>query len=434
VQPFGLFVDIGAERDGLLHASELAGAAGLQPGDRLELVVVKGVRDGRLSLTLQRAPPPPSPREAPGWRAAVESAPPTADGGASDAGSISAFSALTSASRAPRAAAAPSSCLSSRPPSRASSRASSAVPDVERAAAVAALQKEVDACAASRLREGQVRSLTKHGAFVRLTVSNAPPADADAPLPSVDELLRTIAAEAGTAGRGAATATPLAQLRTRTTILSPPLCVDGLVSATTLEAAYRRGYIDAAGTINGLAAGQRVRVRVEDFDIEQRRVTLSLCAPRTSAPPAGRLPTIADLTDRTHTSTSEAFPSLEAAASRSVRCAAASATADLPTLALPTPILVEPSRPLPTPPISEPRPAAAEELTTAASRLANIFSAEAVHRPQCAAAKVLIVRTLKRCGNKRPFRTLKLVDMPWKDDPLDWAGTDTPWTALAQGA
>lgn len=51
---FGCFVDIGVERDGLIHSSHLGG---MKPniGDRIEAIVIKvDVERGRIQLKLQK--------------------------------------------------------------------------------------------------------------------------------------------------------------------------------------------------------------------------------------------------------------------------------------------------------------------------------------------------------------------------------------------
>lgn len=45
VTPFGVFVDFGVKKDGLIHQSNLSGCKDLGPGDKLECCVIKIERE-----------------------------------------------------------------------------------------------------------------------------------------------------------------------------------------------------------------------------------------------------------------------------------------------------------------------------------------------------------------------------------------------------
>ena len=393
------------------------------------------MHEGRLALTLERFRPANARRfgatsgerksKCGDERERVATAREATMGVTSDTASVvsaTSFASASFASRSQPSRSQPSSCAPS-------SRATSApVPDFEAASALEVLHSRIGESVANRYFEGEVRSLTPFGAFVRLVVSRPLP-EATPQVLSVDELLQQIAAanesaaasssaaaataaandaatsDASTASVAAAptpTPTPLAQLRTKTEILPPKLRVDGLVSVGSLDAAYRKGWIGAAGASDAIAAGQRVRLYVESLDIQRRRLGLSLCAPQRAAPP-----------------TAEAFPALSgkpvAAAVAPVQCA----------LPLPTPIPLAPATPLPT---LEPSSTAAglpEEnsesaLVDRASRLRAVLSAEAaeVKRP-AAKPRVLCSLTLRRCrpppAPPAAFCTRTLVGMAWKD-------------------
>ena len=71
VTSFGVFVDVGARQDGLVHVSQLprvraGGEASLQPGDRVEVRVLKvDLEKKQVSLTMKPRPEPrakPRPR------------------------------------------------------------------------------------------------------------------------------------------------------------------------------------------------------------------------------------------------------------------------------------------------------------------------------------------------------------------------------------
>jgi uncharacterized protein len=89
VTSFGVFVDVGARQDGLVHVSQLAPAQGkdpklpLQPGDRVEVRVLKvDLEKKQVSLSMKprperRAPVARKPRPMPEPRPAAERRPPT---------------------------------------------------------------------------------------------------------------------------------------------------------------------------------------------------------------------------------------------------------------------------------------------------------------------------------------------------------------------
>jgi len=348
VQPFGIFVDIGAERDGLLHASALHDAAALQSGDRLAVVVVQRVHAGRLTLTLQR-PSGSGTRAAAGGRQHVQ------DGRASRATEPDGGTSATASETASRSSSSSSLTRLHRSNATSTSRATSSASrqtEAERLAALTALQREIDASPDHRFRDGEVRSVAPFGAFVRLQPASA------------DKLARRPGSVAAAADASAA-------------------FVDGLLSASALEAAYRAGFIGAAGTAHGIAPAQLVRVHVDLIDMRRRRVALSLCEPRLA---------IAEVPTRL-----AMFPAL-------VHESSIVATA-LPT-SLPSP--------------SPPPPVCTLALEQgAAPSAASLFFAECAPMPRAThEPRVLLIRKFCRCQAQKPdrFRTITLVSLPWKDE------------------
>lgn len=392
VMPFGAFLDVGVGRDGLLPAAEMdrPGCAALQRGSKLTVWVRHvNAAKGRISLSLAAPPPRPTPARAPrdsSGSQASSGAPPVlrrGDSGASSREPADATAAADAAAAAtadhrplaqlrageltralPRAA---PSCASARShaPSRAGSSGtgwsrSSRRTAAGRAAALAALEAFLARDPTAAWLDGVVAGCTDFGAFVRL-------GDGSGALESVD----------------------------------------GLLHRSALQAAFRAGVIGAAGSADGIATGQSVRVRVTD--VTAKGVELSLLAPRIALAPLARTAAPRVASGRQAVPTREAFPALPSSKADDKVNDSASTTTEASTR---------------TEPASSKEVAhgagATEEALSLAARVEWLAPAEPVAAP--APTVLLAARTVRHWQPKLhswSARTVSLADLPWKNA---WVG------------
>jgi len=249
VQPYGAFIDVKAQKDGLLPlVGPREGEKALTAGQRVAVLYVKHVDAARGRLTLSLDPPRERPTGGGGVRSDSRSS--NASGGAESVSTQSSrLSSRLSASTAR------SGCSSSARARESRAEVRAAAFDV-----LAAALATVDAATGFWIG-GEVVSLAGFGAFVRLAGSEVA-AIWDACHDDSGVKRRAVA------GGGAA--------------------VDGLLHNSELSAAYRAGLIGGAGEAGGIAVGGRVRVRVVEVNVTQQQLRLSLLPPpRASAAPLG---------------------------------------------------------------------------------------------------------------------------------------------------
>jgi len=232
VQAFGAFVDVGAEKDGLLPTAQLALLGGaVAVGQAIGAVFVRQVDLTRGRVTLS----PSDPKAASSVRSRCDSR-------ASNTSSVG----ESVASR---------SSLRSSVASHASSRVAKAA---VKGAAIEALAAALAVAPDTFFIDGTVANVTDFGAFVRLDGR------------TVADIMQACHAD----GRIDLTAPPAAA------------AVDGLLHRSELAAAYRAGIIGAAGDVDGVKVGSSLRVRVVEVDAARQQVRLSLLAIRTTSPAA----------------------------------------------------------------------------------------------------------------------------------------------------
>jgi len=242
VHAFGAFVDISAEKDGLLPASELQGMEAAVGQTLTVYVKHVNLERGRIALTRtvlrgSRARPPSCrPGDAP--RTSNTSS--VGESVASKASGRSSSTLSFGSSRTVRA-------------------------DL-RLAAIEALAAALDKAPDGVYVHGTVVNRTRCGMFVRLGSCGRELADIMAAC-LADGLVK-ISAPAGS------------------------VTVDGLLLNSELVAAYDAGIIGSAGAANGVHVGKQVGVYVVEVDVEQQQVRLSLRPKlvKDAAPPSATTP------------------------------------------------------------------------------------------------------------------------------------------------
>jgi len=325
VLAFGVFVDVGAARDGLIPLRELP-ADGVAVGQKLPPVYVRHVDLARGRLTLSRSP--------------------LGNGGGERSRSESRASNASTESVESRAS---RLSVGSRLSHASTARATR---EEQRGAAFEAISAALDLWPDTFCFTGSVVNLTDFGAFVRLDAG---------------ELAKVMGA-CHSDGIISVAAAP------------GDVRVDGLLRQREIVAGYRAGVIGAAGEANGITVGKVLRVRILSVDVQQRQLQLSLLA-APSVRPAARPIQHEDRfgVRRPQGCIEDAMPAEKIGEAESVEEDA----------------LV---------------PAEVDNETLASRLLWQPQAVTIEHE-----APPLAVRTLRRLPHGS-FRTVKLVDLPWKTD------------------